>query len=297
MISLARNGTRTLTQLHQSIGFHHVIAMWAVPAGYLAMRLKQRCGVSYTTWCLGSDIWTYGRYPIFRNAVGRILRESAQVFADGIDLADRAKKLSGVGCEFLPSSRTPARSEKSSEGKGRHPRFIFVGRYASVKGVDVLLDAMSLFVRRGNSGDLFMYGGGPLDAQIRNRCQDSELQGRVNVHGYVGPEAMATAICNGDFVVIPSRMESIPLIFSDALSLGKPLIATDVGDMGLLLRKYPAGLVVPSEDPLKLCLAMEEATRSPLDRWATSVQDLASIFNLQRTTQTLVNRISGSSHA
>jgi glycosyltransferase involved in cell wall biosynthesis len=52
--------------------------------------------------------------------------------------------------------------------------------------------------------------------------------------------------------VIPSRSESIPLVFSEALRFNKKLIVTDVGDMGLLGRRYGVAGVVPPEDPVAL---------------------------------------------
>ena len=53
---------------------------------------------------------------------------------------------------------------------------------------------------------------------------------------------------SSDCVVIPSRSESIPLVFSEALNFDKELIVTDVGDMGMLGRQYGVAWVVPPED-------------------------------------------------
>jgi glycosyltransferase involved in cell wall biosynthesis len=62
-------------------------------------------------------------------------------------------------------------------------------------------------------------------------------------------------------VVIPSRSESIPLVFSEALNFDREMIVTDVGDMGDLGREYHVARVVPPEDPLALKEAMKEKVR------------------------------------
>ena len=66
-----------------------------------------------------------------------------------------------------------------------------------------------------------------------------------------------------DCVVIPSRSESIPIVLSEALQAGKPLIVTDVGDMGSIVREHHLGEVVPSEDPPSLARAMQRFIADP----------------------------------
>ena len=62
--------------------------------------LRVRTGTQFSVWCLGSDIWTYGKLPILRYAVRRILRYGRVIFADGIQLAREAEALSGKRCLF-----------------------------------------------------------------------------------------------------------------------------------------------------------------------------------------------------
>ncbi|HEY7413841.1 MAG TPA: hypothetical protein VH593_01500, partial [Ktedonobacteraceae bacterium] len=69
IISLVFGGCRTLTRLHKERCFDHVLALWVVPAGLWASYLRFRMGTEFSVWCLGSDIWTYGKLPILRYAV------------------------------------------------------------------------------------------------------------------------------------------------------------------------------------------------------------------------------------
>jgi glycosyltransferase involved in cell wall biosynthesis len=292
MLSLFRQGQKILETLYEQSAPDHVLAMWAVPAGYLAMGLKRSHGVPFTTWCLGSDIWVYGKYPILRGVVRRVLKASDLVFADGLQLADDAERLADRRCPFMASSRRLNHAlirplDLSVEG----PRFLFIGRYAPVKGVDVLLEAMVEFARRRPSGHLYLFGGGPLDAQLRARADQSDLQGRVTIGGYADEATAVSYLAACDCVVIPSRMESIPVIFSDALQMGKPMIVSDVGDMGRLLRERPAGLVVPTEDSAALCDAMIAMATGDRRRYDGPVRVLAERFDVARTAQEWLNRV------
>ena len=70
--------------------------------------------------------------------------------------------------------------------------------------------------------------------------------------GNVPDETLAFLYESSDCVVIPSRSESIPLVFSEALRFNKDLIVTDVGDMGMLGRQYGVAWVIPSENVMAL---------------------------------------------
>ncbi|MPT43185.1 MAG: glycosyltransferase [Klebsiella sp.] len=48
------------------------------------------------------------------------------------------------------------------------------------------------------------------------------------------PEAEA-AIVHADCLLIPSRIESIPVVFSDAMKLGRPVVSMPVGDLPQLV--------------------------------------------------------------
>ena len=58
---------------------------------------------------------------------------------------------------------------------------------------------------------------------------------------------MAAFLEHCDALIIPSRIESIPVVLSDAAQAGCPIVATEVGDMGRLLERYPAGERVAPE--------------------------------------------------
>jgi glycosyltransferase involved in cell wall biosynthesis len=82
-------------------------------------------------------------------------------------------------------------------------------------------------------------------------------------------------------VVIPSRSESIPLVFSEALNFGKELIVSDVGDMGMLGREYGVAEVVPPENPV----ALKEALKKMLSRKGSQKgekrEELLKLFDME----------------
>lgn len=292
IFSIIRQGEKALFALHQEKKFDHVFAMWAAPAGYLAEKLKKICGIPYTTWCLGSDIWIYGRYPLLKLIIRSVIRNSDFLFADGYKLCNEVGSLSGRSCSFLASCRVinaPSRKEVDKEVKKFH--FLFVGRYAKAKGIDILLQAMELYVKRGGKGLLNIYGGGPLEDEIRLSATKESIKGQVMIHGYAPPETYFSALSDCDAVIVPSRIESIPVVLSDIMQMKKPVIVTDTGDMGTLLRKHSAGLVVPPSDPEALCRAMLDMESSSISQYDAGIDDLSKLFDIRRSASQWLNTV------
>jgi glycosyltransferase involved in cell wall biosynthesis len=131
-------------------------------------------------------------------------------------------------------------------------RFLFVGRLEKVKGIDLLLQAMALLNGEKADVHLTVIGGGGMEEWARSFVSEKGLEENVSLTGNVSDEALALHYRSCDCVVIPSRSESIPLVFSEALQFNKDLIVTDVGDMGMLGRQYGVAWVVPPEDPSAL---------------------------------------------
>lgn len=291
-----KSGTRELLSLHEHAPVDHVLAMWAVPGGIIAGALRKKHGVPYSVWCLGSDIWTYGKLPLLRAVVSNVLQSATNRYADGLKLKHDAEGLSSCPIEFLPSSRAIVRDGLVPLGIDRKsPRFQFVGRYNHVKGVDVLLRAFRKYVGAGGSGTLHMIGGGSMDQQIREMHKELGLTERVEISGYADGDEVRARVQSADCLLIPSRNESIPLVFSDALQLGTPVIASDVGDMGDLLRQTPAGIVVQPEDVDGLAQALGEFERSGPKQYEAEVRLLAGTFDITQTAKRFLSDIGAGS--
>jgi glycosyltransferase involved in cell wall biosynthesis len=291
ILSLVFGGCRTLTRLHKERCFDHVLALWAVPAGLWASYVRFQTGTRFSVWCLGSDIWTYSKLPILRYAVRGVLRYGTVIFADGTQLAREAEALSGRRCLFLPTSRRLHQEWSEVPHTRTDAEFMFIGRYVEVKGVDILLEAAAQYVRQGGQWRIAMYGTGPLEAFLHTRIQELKLADVVAVHGVIGNADLVRGIRLSQAVLIPSRQESIPVILSDTLQLGRPVIVSDVGDMGTLVRGHHAGIVVPPGDSHALAEAMLAFEQSDREDFATGIHALSQLFDVRTTAKTWLSCI------
>ena len=168
-----------------------------------------------------------------RRSLRATLGEAAHRYADGIDLCKSVELLCGKPCDFLPSSRRLPKLSKSARNRPPY-RLAFLGRWHPNKGADLLMDALGLLgdTDWNRIEEVRVCGGGPLAGYVRESEKKLLEQGRpVTVRGYLDKAAAADLISWADYLLLPSRIESIPVVFSDALQLGTPIVASPVGDL------------------------------------------------------------------
>jgi glycosyltransferase involved in cell wall biosynthesis len=66
-------------------------------------------------------------------------------------------------------------------------------------------------------------------------------------------------LAGADVVVNPSFSEGLPNVVLEAMALGRPVVATDVGGTRELVRSGSTGWLVPAGDPVRLAGAIREA--------------------------------------
>jgi glycosyltransferase involved in cell wall biosynthesis len=268
----------------------HMLALWALPSGHWARRISRETGVPYSVWTLGSDIWSLARIPLVRGQLRRVLREAHVCFSDGLRLAEDTRAICGREVEFLPSTRRISRKRTRPLKDSPPYRLLFLGRWHPNKGVDLLIQALKLLADEDwqRIEAVEIRGGGPLESQVRQGVASLLAAGRpVEVGGYLDKAAAEEAILRADYLLIPSRIESIPVVFSDAMKLGCPVIATPVGDLEQWVAHRRAGILAQEVSRFGLVRAIRRALAEPPLGFGPGTLSTAGDFDLTRTARTL----------
>jgi glycosyltransferase involved in cell wall biosynthesis len=271
-LSLLFNGARGVAQMRKSRRVDVFLCAWVIPSGWYVWldQVLGRGGVPYVLWALGSDVNKYRSNPFVRRALRSISARAAHLYADGFRLCEDLSEITGRECEFLPTFRTIRIPPPVEEERARVPRFLYVGRHIAVKGVDVLIEALVALEAAGVRGfTCEIVGEGELTPALKARVEAAGLSDRVRFPGRLDDADLYARYASCDCVVIPSRSESIPLVMSEALQARRPLIVTDVGDMGRLVREHRLGEAAPPEDPHALAASLRRFIEKP---WALDAQ-------------------------
>lgn len=276
-------GARAVSDLCSRRRPDHILALWALPSGAWALRASRIFGIPYSTWALGSDIWTLGSIPVLRQYLAHVMRNADHRFSDGYQLAGDVTQICGCPCAFLPSSRNFGPSGLRTINVAPPYRFAFLGRWHSNKGVDMLLGALS---RLDNAVWLRIeavriHGGGPLERQVHDSVAKLVAAGRpVEIGGYLDLAGARALFEWTDFVVIPSRIESIPVVFSDAMQARRPVIATPVGDLPQLISSLKCGVLARSADEAGIAEAIRQAVDTPSHEYEQGLTNYALAFDV-----------------
>jgi hypothetical protein len=215
-----------------------------VPAsnGSLAGWLARRAGVPRFGYVAGSALAV---------ARGRRLGLPAQAVGLGYDVAGRLaggrhRIVVGQGLvdgEGIVTSLVEPEEIRDMSGApwpaipGRL-RLGWAGRLAPGKGLEVLLDAVSLLVADEKPGDhveLVILGDGPARSALEARAARLSIGERILWLGHVADRpAYLEALATCDLFVFPSPAEGFPKVVLDAMAVGLPVVATPSGQLQAL---------------------------------------------------------------
>jgi glycosyltransferase involved in cell wall biosynthesis len=282
LFSFLKNGKQQLLEQLEEIKPDSCLALWALPSGWFAYLAKKRLGIPYSVWCLGSDIYVWAKKPFLRGIIKKVLKEADFLFADGFDLKEKVEELSGKKCLFLPSMRKLPEPSNQTIGLDKSKtNFLYLGRWEKKKGLDELIKAFALVRKEIAQINLHILGWGDYERGMRKLINQLELKEDIKIVGKVSTSLVSAYLKESDCLVIPSKGDSIPLVFSEALQMRTPLIVTDVGDMGHLVKKFDLGKVVPCEDVQKLACAMKGFIKERKD-YSKSIPEVLKFLNIEK---------------
>ncbi|MEG6566170.1 glycosyltransferase family 4 protein [Thermoanaerobacterium saccharolyticum] len=128
-----------------------------------------------------------------------------------------------------------------------------VARLIPSKGVQDLIEALDI-LRGKVKVFVFIAGDGPYIEHLKDMARDLKLD-NVEFLGFI--EDIFNFLSSIDIFVLPSHIEGFGISVAEAMVLGIPVIATDVGGIPEIVRNDENGIIVKSEAPNDLANAIE----------------------------------------
>ena len=148
---------------------------------------------------------------------------------------------------------------------------LFVGRLVATKGLKYLIEAM-----KDIEMPLKICGKGPELEKLASLAKNLGVDDRVELLGYVSEEERDRLLDRCSVYVMPSIFEAYGIAAAEAMSHGKPLVATKTGGLPEVVQD--AGVLVPPRDPAALAeginsLISDDATRKEMGRRALELAE------------------------
>ena len=231
---------------------------------WILSSLAAGLGVPLVLTAHGTDLIGYDAWPYLRSFAARAIGACAAVIAISEDNAqlvaerfpDEADKIVRMRNGYDPSVFFTAdlTREEVLGPYGVEPAFyegrrivLFAGKLARVKGVDVLLEAVSRYETEDPANVTLIVGDGDVRAELEAQAKALGLK-NVRFLGNVLQPALCRLYNVADVSVVPSRSEGFGLVAVEAMACGVPVVASDVGGLPGIVNDAVGALVLP-EDP------------------------------------------------
>ncbi len=128
-----------------------------------------------------------------------------------------------------------------------YPDIFFVNNLQKLKGVDLLLKAVPRVLKSIPSLNVYIAGSGPQESKFKSLVKKLNLESNVKFLGFISEEEKYQYYKACKLVVVPSRWDCQPFALFDAAASGKPVIASDMSNPGII-EDGKTGLIFKSED-------------------------------------------------
>lgn len=131
-----------------------------------------------------------------------------------------------------------------------------VGRLTSIKGIEHLIKGFALLSRNGNaqSTRLIIVGDGPLRFSLECLAQE---QGVATQTMFLGERRDVYDMMRAfNVFALPSLHEGVPMVLLEAMAIGVPIVASEVGGIPEVVTDGREARLIPSQDPVAIMEAL-----------------------------------------
>jgi glycosyltransferase involved in cell wall biosynthesis len=138
---------------------------------------------------------------------------------------------------------------KYSKIKKGH-NLLFVGRLAQSKGVDIAIQSMKIIINKFPDATLTIVGEGDEYGHLKEIVQKFKLEKNIKFVGHHKINDVYTFYKESQIVLVPSVWEEpFGLVGVEALSIGRPVIASNIGGIPEWLEDGKSGYLVKPNNP------------------------------------------------
>ena len=169
----------------------------------------------------------------------------------------------------VPNPRNEALLAEATKTEGERPavqppEVLFVGALYEEKGPLILVELMPELIKEIGNFRLVLAGSGPLEAAIRKRISELELESAVELAGFCSPQQLCTLYRRSTLVVCPSTYpEPFGRVPFEAAIFSRPVVAFQTGGLSENIVDGETGILVPSPSTAELGHAITKLLGDP----------------------------------
>lgn len=177
---------------------------------------------------------------------------------------------SGINWCQIYNPVNPMFFDVNSDVESNGVSLYYVGTISKLKGLLDLLDALAVLKQMNIKYKLDVIGGFLDDKykmSIQKCINKNELTNNVHFHGWKKSIEIAEIAKQCNYFILPSHQECLPVVISEAMSMGKIVIATRVGGIPEMIEDgktgylYDSGNVEQLENIMKHIIFLDDSEK------------------------------------
>jgi len=252
-------------------------SFFTVPCGFISMLLKWEFRLPYIVSLRGSDVPGYSdRWPLIyaflKPVFALIWQQAAAVISNSLGLKELALKTNpkqkigviynGVDTEkFKPGGRSLASVPEAKLLEEFN--VVSTSRLTDRKGINYLIDAMAIIVKKYPQVRLKIIGDGNARIKFERQSEELGIKDKVKFLGLFSHDEMPVFYNGMRIFVLPSLNEGMSNTVLEAMSSGLPILATDTGGTAELVTDGENGYIIRMKDAVHLAEKMEILINNP----------------------------------
>ncbi len=150
-----------------------------------------------------------------------------------------------------------SKGSDSTPDKKYSATLVTAGRLVPWKGMSALIDVVNTLKEKGRMVQLLIAGDGPLRKELQEKITLANLSDQITLLGKLNKTELAATIRSADLFILNTEYEGLSHQLLEVMSLGVPIITTDIGGNPELIEDHMSGRLVPFNDTNALASAVE----------------------------------------
>jgi glycosyltransferase involved in cell wall biosynthesis len=255
-------------------------AHWVIPNGFTAAVVSKLTGRPLFISLHGSDIFFARRNRVFGTLATWAFAQATGVTACSPELYEGARQLGaspqklhmvpwGADPEVFAAGSPQLDSLRQKFGLKPNSRLLLtVGRLVGKKGFINFIEAFGRLSADFPDVSIMLVGDGPERSELQAAAQRLGIADRVHFAGQVEWPDIPDYLTMADIFVAPSihdhgNVDGLPTVILEAMAAGKPIIASRVGGIPLVVRDGVNGFLVDESDIAALAGALHKLLCQP----------------------------------
>ena len=255
-------------------------AHWPFPHAYIALGAAKLFRIPLVLNFHGAELLLIRKKKWVRPFLKFAISQAQAVFANSSFTASKIKALRNVDVEWSPYGTTLETGTGNAEPHPVQGKFkiLFVGRHIERKGICYLIEAAKYLPR--DQFEIRIVGVGDLTEQLkmqadalchpeRSETESKDLPAEIIFTGKLSPEALANEYKTANVFTLPAIVDSkgdtegLGVVLIEAMELGLPIVASNVGGIPDVVIDGVSGILVPEKDPEALANAYKRLASNP----------------------------------